>query len=90
MKQFLGEIKAKFEEDAYIRARRKGPKKEHQDMTELRKMHRHLSINDNSNFVNQWCPIARIAMTMLQNTVKSDVQSIQDRFAVPIAISYFK
>ena len=34
MKQFLGEIKAKFEEYARIRARRKGPKqKEHQDMT---------------------------------------------------------
>ena len=52
-------------------------------------MHRHLSINDNSNFVNQWCPIARIAMTMWQNTVKKDVQSIQDRFAIPIAIKYF-
>ena len=39
-------------------------KKEHEDMKELRKMHRHLSINDNSMYVDQWCPIAKIAMTM--------------------------
>ena len=90
MKQFLGTIKAKCDEDAQRRARLKGPrKKEHEDMIELRTMHRHLSINDNSMYVNQWCPIAKIAMTMWQNKLKSDVQSIQDRFAIPIAIQYF-
>ena len=40
-------------------------------------------------YVNQWCPIAKIAMTMWQNKLKSDVQSIQDRFAIPIVIQYF-
>ena len=28
-------------------------------------------------------------MTMWQNKVKSDVQSIQDRFAIPVAIQYY-
>ena len=55
-------------------------------MIELRKMHRHLLQNDNSMFVNQWCPIDKIDMTMWQNKMKSDVQSIQDRFAIPILI----
>ena len=49
-------------------------------------IHHHVSINDNSMYVNQWCTIAQIAMTMWQNKVKSDVQSIQDRFTIPIAI----
>ena len=40
-------------------------------------------------YVNQWCPIAKIAMTMWQNKVESDVQSIQDRYAIPIGIEYF-
>ena len=39
--------------------------------------------------MNQWCQIAKIAMTMWQNKVKSDIQSIQDRFPIPIAIQYF-
>ena len=65
MKQFLGTIKAKCDEDARRTARLKGPRqKDHQNMIELKKMHRHLSINDNSMYVNQWCPIAEIAMTM--------------------------
>ena len=63
--------------------------KEHQDMIELTKMHRHLSINDSSMYVNQWCLIAKIGMTMWQNKVKSDVQFIQDRFAIPIANTIF-
>ena len=40
-------------------------------------------------YVNQWCPIANLAMTMWQNKVKSDEQFIQDRFAIPIAFQYF-
>ena len=48
-------------------------KKEHQDMTELKKLHRHLSINENSMYVDQWCPIAKIVMTMWQYKVKRDV-----------------
>ena len=36
-------------------------------------MHRHLSMNDNSKYANQWCPIAKVAMTIWQNKVKSDV-----------------
>ena len=59
-------------------------------MIELRKMHCHLSINDNSMYVNQLCPIAKIAMTMWKNKVKYDMQSIQDRFAIPIAIQYLQ
>ena len=44
MKQFLGTIKAKCDEDAHRRARLTQPrKKEHKGMIELRKMHRHLS-----------------------------------------------
>ena len=54
MKPFLGTIKAKCDEDARRRARLVGPRqKEHQDMIALRKMHRNLSINDNSMYVNQ-------------------------------------
>ena len=87
VKQFLGIIKAKCDEDESRRATMKGPsKKEHQDMTELRKIYFLLSINDNPMHLNQWCPIAKIAITMWQNKVKSDVQSIQDRFAIPVAI----
>ena len=42
MKQFLGTIKAKCDEDACRRPRMIGPRqKEHQDMIELRTMHRH-------------------------------------------------
>ena len=74
MKQFLGTIKAKYDEDSCRRVRLAGPRqKEHQDMIELRKIHLHLSINDNSLYVNQWCPIAKIAMTMWHNKVKRDV-----------------
>ena len=40
-------------------------------------------------YVNQWRPIAKIAMTMCQNKVKNDVQSIQDRFAIPVVIQYY-
>ena len=40
-------------------------------------------------YVNQWCQIAKIAMTIQQNKIKSDVQSIQDRFAIPFAIQYY-
>ena len=65
MKQILGTIKAKCDEDARRRARMKGLRQtQHQGMIELRKMYRHLSINDNFMYVNQWCPIAKIAMTM--------------------------
>ena len=45
VKQFLGTIKAKCDEDARRRARLKGPRQnEHQDMVKLRKIHRHLSL----------------------------------------------
>ena len=57
-------------------------------MNELRKIY-HLSQNDNCMYMNQWCPIAKIAMTMWQNNLKSDVQSFLDRFAIPIAIQYY-
>ena len=50
-------------------------KKEYEDIIERRKMHSHSSLNDNAIYVNQWCPIAKMAMTMWQNKVKSDVQS---------------
>ena len=57
MKQFLGTIKAKCDEDESRRERIKWPnKKEHQDMIELRKTRRHLSINNNSMYVNQLTP----------------------------------
>ena len=49
MKQFLSTIKAKCDVDESRRARTNWPnKKEHQNMMELRKIHRCLSINDNS------------------------------------------
>ena len=74
MKQFLVTVKVKCDEDERKRARMKGRNEnEHHDMIEFRKMYRHLSINDNSMSMNQWCPIAKIAMTMWQNKVKSDV-----------------
>ena len=65
MKQLLGTIKAKYDEYTRRRARMKGPiNEEHQDMIEHRTMHRYLSINDNSMYVNQWCPISKTVMTM--------------------------
>ena len=89
-KQFLGTSKAKCDEDLRKRARMKGPsKKEHQDMIKLKKMYRYLSINNNFMYVDQWNPIAKIAMTMWQNKVKSDMQSIHDRFTIPSVIQYF-
>ena len=90
MKQFLGTIKAKCDEDISRSARMQGPRQnEHQDMIELRKVYRQLSMNDINTYLNQWCPSAKIAMTMWQNKVKSDMYSIQDRFAISIAIQYF-
>ena len=74
MKLFLGTIKAMCDEDARKRVKLKWPRhKEHQDMIELRNMHRHLSTNDNSMYVYQWCQIAKIAMTIWQNKVQKDM-----------------
>ena len=86
MKRFLQAIKSKIENN---RISTRQTNRETEPMIELKKMHHHLTNNYNSLFVNQWIPIAELAMPIWEKKLTQDEKVIQDRFAVPIAISYF-
>ena len=63
-------------------------KQRKRDINKLKDFEKKLTITNDIEYIDEWTPIAKLAMPMWKNKIAKDQKMIYDLFEVPIAIKY--
>ena len=63
-------------------------KQRKRELNELKDFEKKLTITDDIEYIDEWTPIAKLAMPMWKNKIAKDQKTIYDLFAVPMVLRY--